>query len=83
MRKNDTKALADFDEAIRLAPNDSEAYRARAWIWATCPDANHRDGQRAVRSARTACELSGWKDARCLGTLAAAYAEPGDYDSAV
>jgi len=30
-----------------------------------------------------ACELTVWKDAQCLDTLAAAYFELGDYDSAV
>ena len=40
-------------------------------------------GKKAVESAQKACELSQWKDAHYIGTLAAAYAEAGDFDSAV
>ena len=46
-------------------------------------DAKVRDGKRAVESATKACELSEWQDAFHLGTLAAAYAETGDFDTAV
>ena len=42
-----------------------------------------RDGTRAIESASRACELSGWKDANDIDTLAAAYAEAGDFDAAV
>ena len=77
------KALADCDEAIRLDPRRAWAYYQRARIWATCPDANYRDGRRAVESATRACELTDWKDAYDLGILAAACAEAGDFDAAV
>ena len=50
---------------------------------ATCPDAKYRDGKKAIESATKACELTEWKDADHLDTLAAAYAEAGDFDSAV
>jgi len=76
-------AIADFVEAIRLDPRSAEAYNVRAWVWATCPDAKYRDGTRAIESASRACELSGWKDANDIDTLAAAYAEAGDFDAAV
>ena len=55
----------------------------RAWLWATCPDAKHRDGKRAVASATRACELSKWKEAAHIGSLAAASAEAGDFEAAV
>ncbi len=42
-----------------------------------------RDGKRAVESATKACELSEYTDAFHLGTLAAAYAEAGDFEAAV
>jgi tetratricopeptide (TPR) repeat protein len=77
------RALADYAEAIRLDPKDARAYNGRAWLWATCPDAKRRDGKRAVESATRACELSGWKGAYNLGTLAAACAEAGDFDAAI
>lgn len=77
------KALADYNQAIRLDPKYPWAYYDRAWIWATCPDPKFRDGVRAVESATRACELNNWQDPGPIDTLAAAYAEKGDFDSAV
>ena len=77
------KALADYNEAIRLDPQDTSAHNGRAWVWATSPEEKYRDGKRAVESATRGCELSGWKEANHLGTLAAAYAEVGDFVKAV
>ena len=36
-----------------------------------------------MASATRVCELTGWTDPEMLGTLAAAYAEAGDFDAAV
>ena len=77
------KAIADFNEAIRLTPEIPDGYGARAWVWATCPDEQYRDGKKAVASATKACELTDWKEPSHLDTLAAAYAEAGEFDSAV
>ena len=77
------KALADFEEKCRLAPKNDSGFNGRAWLHATCPDERYRDGRAAVTSAIRACELSGWKDANNLDTLAAAYAEMGDFEKAV
>lgn len=82
-KKQYDKALADLDTAIRLGPGNAAAYNNRAWLWATCPDARYRDGTKAVESATRACELSDWKQANQLDTLAASYAERGDFDKAV
>lgn len=83
-RKGDyDKAAADFNKAVRLKLDFVEAYNHLAWLLAVCPDANVRNGEKAVEYAKKACELSGWKDASMLGTLAAAYAEAGDFDNAV
>jgi len=77
------QALADFNTAIRLEPDHSRGYNARAWLQATCPDPKHRSGKSAVESASKACELSSWKAPEGLDTLAAAYAETGDFRAAV
>ena len=77
------KAISDYNEAVRLNPTYARAYNGRAWLWATCPDAKYRDGARAVESATTACRLSDWKTANDLDTLAASYAEAGDFARAV
>ena len=75
--------MADLNETVRLNPQNSWAYRNRAWIWATCSDAKYRDGKLAVESATRGCELTKWEDAAQLDVLAAAYAEANDFKSAV
>jgi tetratricopeptide (TPR) repeat protein len=82
-KKVHDKAIADFTEAIRLDPRNAEAYNSRAWLLATCADSKFRDGKKAVESATKACEITDWKDAFCVGTLAAAQAEAGDFEAAV
>ena len=77
------KAWADFNEAIHLEPKDGFFYTNRAWFSATCPGEKYFNGKRAVATATRACELSGWKDAYNLGTMAAACAAAGDFDAAV
>jgi tetratricopeptide (TPR) repeat protein len=75
-------AIADFTEAIRLDPGFALAYGNRARVWATCPENRLRDGKQAVESATRACELTDWKDPAYLDTLAASYAEAGQFGAA-
>jgi tetratricopeptide (TPR) repeat protein len=82
-KKEYDRALTEYSVALCLDPRQADAYNNRAWLWATCPDAQHRDGKQAVASATRACDLSGWKEADHIGTLAAALAEAGDFDAAV
>ena len=82
-KKDYEKAIADYDEAIRLDPKEAYSYNGRAWLWATCPNEKFRDGKKAVESATRACELGDWKNAGILDTLAAAYAESGEFEKAV
>ena len=77
------KAIADLNQAIHGRRDYMKAFNSLARILATCPNAKYRDGARAVSNARKACELSGWIDAEPLDTLAAAFAETGDFNSAV
>jgi tetratricopeptide (TPR) repeat protein len=77
------QAIADYDKAIDLDPKLADAYNNRAWLWATCPDEKYRDGKKALESATRACELTDWKEASHLDTLAAAYAECGDFAHAI
>jgi cytochrome c-type biogenesis protein CcmH/NrfG len=69
--------------AIQAQPASARAYDGLARLLATCPDEKVRDGKRAVEYATTACERSGWNEPYCLDTLAAAYAEAGQFDEAV
>jgi tetratricopeptide (TPR) repeat protein len=76
-------ALRDYDAAIALDPNYTAALSSSSWLRATCPDERYRDGKRAVESATKACELLKWKDMDAIDTLAAAYAETGDFEKAI
>lgn len=54
-----------------------------AWIYATHPNEEFRNGEEAVRLAEEVCEEDGWKTPAFIDTLAAAYAEVGRWDDAV
>jgi tetratricopeptide (TPR) repeat protein len=73
---------ADQTRALRLS-REKDAYNEFAWLLATSTDATLRDGKRAVLLASRACELTEWKLPEILDTLAAAYAEAGDFARAI
>jgi len=75
-------ALADLEKALTLQPEDSGVLNNLAWLLATSPDDAIRDGKRAIELATKACEVTEWKQPHIVSTLAAGYAESGDFDSA-
>ena len=75
------RAIADYSEVIERNPELAVALNNRAWILATCPSAELRDGDRAVEDALKTVALD--RTAGYLDTLAAAYAEAGRFDEAV
>jgi len=80
------EALKEFDYLISIHPRRVTLARAlsdRAWFRAACPDSSFRNGQQAVKDAKAACSIMQWKDEDMIDTLAVAYAETGDFDSAV
>ncbi len=78
-------ALADFEKAVVVDPNSSSANQALAWFYATCPNGDFRHGAKAVGLAEKA--LGADKKDRpgtiLLETLAAAYAESGQFEQAI
>jgi tetratricopeptide (TPR) repeat protein len=76
------EALAEWRAVIEQRPNDAETLRKASWVLSTSPDAAIRNGEEAMAFAVRAMQLSSRKDARLLDTLAAAYAERGDFDYA-
>jgi tetratricopeptide (TPR) repeat protein len=69
-------------EGLRLAPDKPDFANSLAWILATSPSAEHRNGQEAVKLAEQACAAVRYNNPQFLDTLAAAYAEAGRFEEA-
>jgi carboxyl-terminal processing protease len=83
-QRGDYKGAADrLEKAVALKPGSVDAQNLLAWLRAVCPDPALRDGKQAVAHATEACALAKWGKYFALDTLAAAYAETGDFDDAV
>ncbi len=81
---NFAAAKAEYQKVLELDPKHLVAHLSLAWVLATSPEASLRDGGRAVQLAREAEQLSmGEESPQVLDTLAAAYAEAGQFDAAV
>jgi tetratricopeptide (TPR) repeat protein len=76
------KAIGCYERALDLAPESPDSWSGLGWILATCPDASLRNGERAVQLSTKGVGLSERKDPFALRTLAAAYAEAGQFDQA-
>jgi len=76
-------ARADFEKVSALISNSRGSFNRYGWALATSPISAYRDGPTAILYATHACDLTSWKDAYALDTLAAAYAENGQFDEAV
>jgi hypothetical protein len=70
-------------ESIRLDPENPESLLHRVVMLSACTDALIRDGRQAVEDATKSCELTEWKVPLFLNGLAMAYAESGDFESAI
>lgn len=81
-KRDYSSANDDFRQAAELAPDDASTQNEIAWIRATYPEDSMRDGQAAIAAATKACEATTWGNAGYIDTLAAAYAEAGQFDSA-
>ena len=78
-----SEAAADYREAVKLDENYGRAYRAAAWLMATCPDEKYRNAELAIRAAEQALKLDGAEDFAYHDTVAAALANAGKYSEAV
>jgi tetratricopeptide (TPR) repeat protein len=76
-------ALADLEEVMRRAPDFPGASNDYAWTLATNPKDSVRNGRKAIEYAKKACHETDYKHAPTVDTLAASYAEAGDWDEAV
>ncbi|PYK65628.1 MAG: hypothetical protein DME50_08125 [Verrucomicrobia bacterium] len=70
-------------EIAANAPDSPRMLDELAWLLATHPDSKSRDGTESVRLAERACALTERRIPALLDTLAAAYAEGGDFPRAI
>ena len=92
------EAVADYEEALKLGyetrklqeeesmeliPIDDGVLNNLAWVLATSPKDDVRDGDRAIELATEAAEITEFKQAHILSTLASGYAESGDFEKAI
>jgi tetratricopeptide (TPR) repeat protein len=77
------EAISDYEDALERDPGCTNAHDRLAYLLATSESDKLRDTVRAVEHAIKACELTEWKNSSFTNTLAAAYAESGDFRRAV
>jgi hypothetical protein len=77
------KAVEHYRRGLRKVEDVPEALNNLAWILATNPDGEVRNGAVAVKFAEKACQLTDYKKAVFVGTLAAAYAEANRFSEAI
>ena len=77
------EAVEDYEAALKMEEDDDHALNNLAWLLSTSTFDEVRDGKRAIELATKAAEVTDHKEAHILSTLAAAYAESGDFKSAV
>ena len=77
------EAIKAYQRALELSPDFVGAMNNLAWLLATHPEAEVRDGAEAGRLAERAAELGERKHAFLMGTLGAAYAEAGRFEEAI
>jgi tetratricopeptide (TPR) repeat protein len=82
-RRRYQEAVAACGRALETAPRNAPLRNKLAWMLATCPEASVRDGAKALEIARLLVEGPGRREPRYLDTLAAAYAEAGQFGKAV
>ena len=80
-------AINDYEEAVKNIPEDEEdlsgVLNNLSWVLSTSPEDSVRNGDRALEAGLKACELTEYKKSHILSTLAAAYAELGQFDKAI
>lgn len=77
-----SEAIADYELALEITPQQDGVLNNLAWVLATSTNEKIRNGKRAIELATLACDATEYKMPHILSTLAAAYAESGDFETA-
>lgn len=79
-------AIKDYQKALEFGIEESTqrsgVLNNLAWVLATSPKDDVRDGDLAIKFGTEAAELTEFKEPHILSTLAAAYAEKGNFEDA-
>lgn len=76
-------AVKDYEEALKIDPEDTGVLNNLAWVLATSPDDDVRNAKRSIECGLKACELTRYEKPHILSTLAAGYAEKGEWETAI
>jgi len=76
-------AVKDYEEALKVDPEDTGVLNNLAWVLATSTEDGVRNGERSIELGLKACELTKYQRPHILSTLAAGYAEKGDFETAL
>lgn len=77
------EAIHHYEKAVQISPKSIAAMTNLAWLLATSSNDALRDGSKAVRLAGEANQLLGATNPVVLRTLAAGYAETGQFAKAI
>lgn len=77
------EAIADYEAALKLDPEDTGVLNNLAWVLATSENKDLRDAKRSIELGTKACELTKFEKPHILSTLASGYAEKGDFETAI
>jgi tetratricopeptide (TPR) repeat protein len=75
--------VEEWQKVLESQPDNGNAMSNVAWVLATSPDDSLRDGAKAVQLAEQAMHISGRRIPVLFRTLAAAYAERGQFSEAI
>jgi tetratricopeptide (TPR) repeat protein len=77
------EGVEEWQKVLSIQPDNGNALSNLAWVFATSPDDSLRDGAKAVQLAERALHISGSRIPIVFRTLAAAYAEDGQFSKAI
>src|SRR6266498_5997802 len=77
------EGVEEWQKVLAIQSDNGNAISNLAWVFATSPDDSLRDGAQAVQLAEQALRISGARIPIIFRTLAAAYAENGQFSEAI
>ncbi|HEY4284968.1 MAG TPA: tetratricopeptide repeat protein [Chthoniobacterales bacterium] len=77
------EAVLEYEKTLELMPDAVPPRNNLAWLLASCPDRALRNGPKAIQLAQGLIKATAEKDPVSFRTLAAAYAETGQFENAI